>query len=128
MTHPHLDEDWKNARNNELSDRRAEAAGPKSAQLNAYRVAKTVVEPNRVARQAERTTVAAARDARRLERTRLKLDEQNHLEKEATGYCANRQSYTGEPKGSNRRLLKMRGPERPNAIAGMPTQGKTSVS
>ncbi|APO70970.1 hypothetical protein IE4872_PD00437 (plasmid) [Rhizobium gallicum] len=32
-------------KNNELSDRRAEAAGAKSAQLNAYRVAKTVAEP-----------------------------------------------------------------------------------
>lgn len=44
---PHLDEEWKNARNNEPSDRRAEAAVVKSAQLNAYRVAKTVAEPDR---------------------------------------------------------------------------------
>lgn len=51
----------KNARNNELSDRRSAAAEAKAALLNAYRNAKDSAEPTRLAKQAERQAIAAAR-------------------------------------------------------------------
>lgn len=65
----------KNARNNDLSDRRTAAAQAKTALLNAYRTARTAAEPARLTRQAERMAVAIAREGRRLERERLKRDE-----------------------------------------------------
>jgi hypothetical protein len=69
----------KNARDNELSDRRTAAAEAKTALLNAYRTAKTAIEPARLARQAERMAIAAARDERRLERERVKIEERERL-------------------------------------------------
>lgn len=73
----------KNARNNDLSDRRSAAAEAKSALLNAYRTARTTDEPTRLARQAERATIAAAREERRLKRERVKLDEAERQAAEA---------------------------------------------
>lgn len=63
----------KNARNDELSDRRAAAAGAKAALLNAYRSARTTAEPTTMAKRAERMAIAAAREERRLERERVKI-------------------------------------------------------
>ena len=74
----------KNARKNEVSDRRAASADAKTALLNAYRAARTVAEPARMARQAERAAIATAREERRVERERLKLEEQKRIETEAT--------------------------------------------
>ncbi|MCJ8056961.1 DUF6481 family protein [Shinella curvata] len=65
----------KHARNNDLSDRRSAAAEAKSALLNAFRTARTTDEPTRLARQAERATITAAREERRLKRERMKRDE-----------------------------------------------------
>ncbi len=73
----------KNARNNEISDRRAAAAEAKTALLRAYSAAKIAAEPARQARQAERIAIAAAREERRLERERLKLAQSERLVIEA---------------------------------------------
>ncbi|KAA0693305.1 hypothetical protein DTW90_25985 [Neorhizobium sp. P12A] len=73
----------KNARNNELSDRRTASADAKTALLNAYRTAKTAAEPTNLARQAERMAIAGAREERRLERERVKLEESERLVTEA---------------------------------------------
>jgi hypothetical protein len=73
----------KNARSNEVSDRRGASAEAKAALLNAYREAKIAAEPLRVARQAERSSVALAREERRVERERVKHDEQSRVETEA---------------------------------------------
>lgn len=73
----------KNARNNDLSDRRTAAASAKSALLDAYRAAQTAAEPTRLARQAERAAIAAAREERRLERERVKRDEAERQAAEA---------------------------------------------
>ena len=78
----------KNARNNDLSDRRIAAVEAKTALLNAYRAAKAADGPARLARQAERTAIAAAREERRLERERVKRDE---AERQA-GEAAERQA------------------------------------
>lgn len=69
----------KNARNNELSSRRAASADAKTALLNAYRTAKTAAEPTNLARQAERMAIAGAREERRLERERVKFAESERL-------------------------------------------------
>lgn len=76
------------SRNNELADRRSAAADAKAALLNAYRTAITEPDPSRLARQAERVTLAEARDARRAERDRLKLEERTRREAEAAGQAA----------------------------------------
>ncbi|MCX8997403.1 DUF6481 family protein [Rhizobiaceae bacterium BDR2-2] len=73
----------KNARNNELFDRRAASGEAKAALLNAYRAAQTADEPARLARQAERVAVAAAREERRLERERVKRETAERLAAEA---------------------------------------------
>lgn len=73
----------KNARNNELSDRRTASADAKTALLNAYRTAKTAAELTNLARQAERMAIAGAREERRLERERVKLEESERLVAEA---------------------------------------------
>ena len=73
----------KNARNNELADRRMASADAKTALLNAYRTAKTAAEPTSLARQAERMAIAGAREERRLERERVKLTEAERLVTEA---------------------------------------------
>ncbi|WP_072378990.1 DUF6481 family protein [Rhizobium tibeticum] len=73
----------KNARNNELSDRRAASADAKTSLLNAYRAAKTAAEPAKMARQAERTAIVSAREERRVERERLKHEERVRVETQA---------------------------------------------
>ena len=74
----------KNARNNELSDRRAASVDAKTALLTAYRAAISNAEPAKLARQAERAAIASARDDRRNERERVKLEERERLETEAS--------------------------------------------
>jgi hypothetical protein len=81
----------KNARNNEVADRRSSSSEAKAALLNAYRAAKTAAEPARIARQAERTAISNAREERRVERERVKLEEQTRIETEA----AERQAAAG---------------------------------
>jgi hypothetical protein len=73
----------KKARNSELSDRRAASADAKTALLNAFRAAKTAAEPGKIARQAERLAIVSAREERRLERERLKVEERKRVETEA---------------------------------------------
>lgn len=73
----------KNARNNDLSDRRIAAAQAKTALLNAYRAAKAADEPARLARQAERNAIVAATEERRRERERVKRDEAERRATEA---------------------------------------------
>lgn len=70
----------RNLRNNELADRRSAAADAKAILLTAYRAAKEIAEPTRLARQAERVSLVEAREARRAERSRLKLEERTRLE------------------------------------------------
>lgn len=70
----------RNLRNNDFADRRSTAADAKAQLLEAYKTAKEVAEPTRLARQAERMTLVEARDARRAERDRLKLEQQTRLE------------------------------------------------
>jgi hypothetical protein len=71
-------------RNNVLADRRSAAADAKAALLEAYRAAKKSAEPTRLARQAERISLVEAREARRAERDRLKLEERTRLEAKAS--------------------------------------------
>ena len=73
----------KNTRANDLSERRGAAADAKAALLKAYLTAKEAAEPTRLARQAERLAVATAREERRTERERVKLEEQERIEAEA---------------------------------------------
>jgi hypothetical protein len=73
----------KNAKDNDLADRRSAAADAKAALLQGYRAAKDAAEPNRLARQEERMAVAAARTERHAERQRLKLEEQERVQAEA---------------------------------------------
>jgi len=73
----------KNTRDNDLADRRGAAADAKAALLQAHRAAKEAAEPSRLERQAERLAVAEAREARRAERERLKLEEQERVRAEA---------------------------------------------
>jgi hypothetical protein len=65
----------RNVKDNDLADRRTAAADAKAALLRGYRATKDAAEPTRLARQAERLAVATARDKRREERDRLKLEE-----------------------------------------------------
>jgi len=74
------DHDLKNPRNKEFTDRRSAAADAKATLLTAFRAAKAAAEPSQLARQAERISVVEARDARRAERDRLKLEECTRLE------------------------------------------------
>jgi hypothetical protein len=73
----------KNSKGNELSDRRSAAADAKASLLQRYRAAKEAAEPTRLARQAERLAVAAAREERRAERKRVMLEDQERLRREA---------------------------------------------
>ncbi|SCM71389.1 conserved hypothetical protein [uncultured Pleomorphomonas sp.] len=70
-------------KNKDLNDRRSTANDAKAAQLQAYRAAIAAAAPTREARQAERLAIAEARDGRRAERERLKLEEQNRIAAEA---------------------------------------------
>ena len=69
--------------NTELVDRRSTAANAKAALLAAYQVAKTANDPVRAAKQAERTALVQARDLRRVERDRLKVEERNRRDADA---------------------------------------------
>jgi len=73
----------KNARNNELSDRRGAAKEAKAALLNAFRAAKDSNDPTKLAKQAERQAVAAAREKRHAEQQRAKIEERERLQAEA---------------------------------------------
>ncbi|KQS95319.1 hypothetical protein ASG42_30080 [Rhizobium sp. Leaf391] len=64
----------RHARNNELTDRRSAAAEAKALLFTAYRAAKTAAEPAQAARQAERISLIEAREGRRAERERLKVE------------------------------------------------------
>lgn len=70
----------RHSRNNELTDRRSAAADAKAALLTEYRAAKTAAEPLQAARQADRISLVEAREARRAERERLKVEERTRLE------------------------------------------------
>lgn len=72
----------KNARDTQLSDRRGAAADAKAAQLNAYRAARAAAEATAPERQAERASITMAREERRLERDRVKLEQQARIERE----------------------------------------------
>lgn len=72
----------KNARHNDLAERRSTAADAKAALLETYRVAKEAAEPTRLARQTERQALAAARDERRAARQRLKTEEAERVQAE----------------------------------------------
>jgi hypothetical protein len=72
----------KNARDHQLSERRTAAADAKAALLNAYRAAQVTNAPAKAARDAERALITAAREERRLERDRLKLEEQERAARE----------------------------------------------
>ena len=84
----------RNLKDNDLADRRSAANNAKAALLRAYRTTKDAAEPTRLARQAERLAVATARDKRREERNRAKLEElerqqeQQRVDAEAAQYQA----------------------------------------
>jgi len=65
----------RNAKDNDLADRRTAAVDAKAALLRGYRATKDAAEPTRLAQQAERLSVATAREERREERERIKLEE-----------------------------------------------------
>jgi cell division protein FtsN len=69
------DTDLRNAKDNDLADRRTAAADAKAALLRGYQATKDAAEPTRLARQAERLAAATARDERHQERDRIKLEE-----------------------------------------------------
>ena len=65
----------RNAKDNDLADRRTAAADAKAALLRGYRAKKDAADLTDPARQAERLAVATAREERREERDRIKLEE-----------------------------------------------------
>lgn len=73
----------KHSKDNDLSDRRSAAADAKATLLQGYRAAKEAAEPTRLARQAERLAVATAREERRDERERVRLEERERVHNEA---------------------------------------------
>ena len=73
----------RNPKENDFTGRRSDAADAKAALLQAHRAAKEAAEPTRLARQEERQAVAAAREERRAERTRMKLEEQERVRSDA---------------------------------------------
>ena len=82
----------RNAKTNDLADRRTAAADAKAALLRSYQAKKEAAEPTRLERQAERLAVATAREERHQERDRLKLEElarqkeQERIQAEAAEY------------------------------------------
>ena len=86
------DTDLRNAKDNDLADRRTAAADAKAALLRGYQAKKDAAEPTRLARQAERLAVATAREERHQERDRIKLEElarqkeQERIQAEAAEY------------------------------------------
>ncbi|WOI57970.1 DUF6481 family protein [Palleronia sp. LCG004] len=73
----------KNKKENDLADRRKAATESKAALLQAHRAAMEAAEPTRLAREEERLAVAKAREERRAERERVKLEEQERVAAEA---------------------------------------------
>ncbi|MEJ5083234.1 MULTISPECIES: DUF6481 family protein [unclassified Ochrobactrum] len=73
----------KSQNSNEFADRRSNAAAAKASLLNAYNAAKAAAEPSRLEKHAERVAIVEAREARRVERDRLKLEERIRLVVEA---------------------------------------------
>ena len=82
----------RNAKDNDLADRRTAAADAKAALLRGFQATKEAAEPTRLERQAERLAVATAREERHQERDRLKLEErarqkeQERIQAEAAEY------------------------------------------
>lgn len=82
----------RNAKTNDLADRRTAAADAKAALLRGYQATKDAAEPTRLARQAERLAIATAREERHRERDRLKQEElarqkeQERIQAEAAEY------------------------------------------
>lgn len=106
----------RNLRNNELADRRSAAADAKAILLNAYRAAKEIAEPTRLARQAERVSLVEAREARRAERDRLKLEERTRLEataaeEKATAVAAAVAETEARENAENARIARLVGDE-----------------
>ena len=77
---PITDDILRHAKKNELMDRRSAAADARASLITAYRAAKTAAEPLETARQAERIMLAEARETRRAERERQKLEDRARLE------------------------------------------------
>ncbi|WP_093003985.1 DUF6481 family protein [Rhizobium sp. NFR07] len=73
----------RNFGNTELAERRSAAAHAKALLLAAYQVAMTANDPIRDAKHAERTALVQARDLRRVERDRLKVEERNRRDADA---------------------------------------------
>lgn len=73
----------RNARTNEVADRRGAAADAKAALLQAYKAAKEAAAPMLEAKQAEQIAVAEARRARQAEREQQKRDDKIRIEAEA---------------------------------------------
>ncbi len=73
----------KNPKENNFAGRRGNAAEAKAALLKAHQAAKDAAEPTRIARQEERQAMAAAKEARLAERSKLKLEEQARADMDA---------------------------------------------
>ncbi|WP_425964690.1 DUF6481 family protein [Rhizobium nepotum] len=67
---------------NEFVDRRTAAADARNVLINAYRAAQIADDPAKTAKREERAAIASAREARQLERERLK-EERHRLATEA---------------------------------------------
>ncbi|WP_332302645.1 DUF6481 family protein [Rhizobium sp. GR12] len=67
---------------NEFVDRRTAAADARNVLINAYRAARIADDPAKTAKREERAAIASAREARQLERERLK-EERHRLATEA---------------------------------------------
>lgn len=82
-----------NGKDDNFLDRRSAAVNAKAALLEAHRVAREVAEPARLARQEERSALAAARDEQNAKRKRLKIEEQERtLASKATEVEARRKT------------------------------------
>lgn len=81
-----------NTKTNDLSERRGASADAKAALLHAYRAKMAAGDPTRLARQAERRAIAAARDERHAERDRLKREEAEQEQRLVEAKAAERQA------------------------------------
>lgn len=73
----------RNQVNKTFADRRNDAAEAKKKLLEKFKAAPAPDDPEMVAKRAEREALAAAREERRAERERVKLEEQARKEAEA---------------------------------------------
>jgi len=69
----------KKPKTTDLVDRRTAAADARKDLVNAYRAAQVADMPARVAKREERAAIASAREMRRLQRERLKVEERHRL-------------------------------------------------